>query len=124
MITCENIGCTGHLGKYDSCIDEGLDIIAMDENGVGDTDFEGYVSAPIVVPEPEEVTAEGFSVTIPAGVYIVTHHNSGGVTVESFDTRSAAQASYACHEARWMAWDDEDNDGEPFVCPSHGYERI
>ena len=124
MITCDNLTCTGHLGKYDSCRDEGLDAIAMDEGGTGDTSFEGYVSAPIVVSEPEAIDEDWISVTIPVGVYIVTHHNSGAVSVESFDDEASARAAYACAEARWAAWDDEDADGEPFVCPTHGYETV
>jgi hypothetical protein len=103
MSVCEQLGCEGHLGKFDSCVDETLYEFALDEMmGTGDTDWHGYFTL-VIVPGPEHSTLEwiagGNEVTVPAGNYIVVTWTSGAVSVWTYDTEALAREAWDAIDA-------------------------
>lgn len=111
--------CQGHLGKYDSCRDEALDMTDSDE-WTGDCDFNGHYSivviegidhvynAPDAFGEWLPIDGEGERhVFVPAGFYIVHESTTGFVTVTRYETAEAMRHDYAIAEAEYVAWQDE-----------------
>ncbi len=111
--TCEQDGCKGHLSKFDSCRDQALWEISLDDSsaGCGDGDWEGY-ACPVVVESPEDVELDGTgpTVTVPVGFYLVYVASTGGVTVHVYETREGLESTYAGWEAAYLKWETEDID--------------
>lgn len=109
MLTCDQKGCTGHLGKFDSCRDEALYELSLDSFGssTGDSSFRGHFT-PISVSEPETVKIpDGLEVIVPAGHYMVIGHNSGAVSVDTYDSEEELSAAFKVEEDAYAEWDDE-----------------
>lgn len=113
MSTCEQSGCTGHLGKFDSCRDEALYELALDGSEyTGDVDFNGTFH-PIMLDEDTPVTIQddtGRVVTVPAGRYIVHSLTSGAVNVYTYDSAELMAADYKVAEDEYAAWENDDED--------------
>ena len=113
MLTCEQDGCTGHLGKFGDCQTEALWQISLDggDESTGTSEFEGYVTL-IVVPVDgwhEKIMGDDkIDVLIPEGAYLTTDTNSGAVYSERYDTEREAREVFAGYEARYAEWDDEE----------------
>lgn len=110
MKTCTQEGCAGHLGKFDSCLDEVLYEFSMESTDTtGDVDFDGHY-AYVPVLEPEQVAGDevagGATITVPAGHYIVFTSTQGWVTVKRWDTAKDAQLDLAIAERAYCAWLD------------------
>lgn len=111
MHTCPQRGCTGHLGKFDSCRDEALyEMAASSADGTaGDTDWEGhyaYLRLPNGEEFSEEWVAGGETVTVPAGFYIVFTSPSGWVSATRYAHEDNAREVFESIEARYMEWED------------------
>jgi hypothetical protein len=114
-VIVRGLECDGHLGKFDSCLDEALCEWALDEtfherdDATGDVDFEGHVTA-LIVERDEEATIDIYdtalrTVLVPAGNYLVWVASSGAVTVTTVDTAQEAREIIAANAARYDAWE-------------------
>lgn len=107
---CQQLGCTGHLGKYDSCRDEALHALSLDAHDwVGESDY-GLTVTPVVLTEPVTVTLYGGqpTVTVPAGAYLVEEDDRGFVMVqERVSAEDLAQVVEA-HRQLYAAWLGDD----------------
>lgn len=103
--------CTGHLGKFGSCLAEAVYELSMDgsyaDGEAGDTEF-GEYAALFILPTHTPVTidpdGDARTVTVPAGNYVLTEAGSGAVDVTGHDTDAQARAALAEIEARYTAW--------------------
>lgn len=111
MEYCDNEGCTGHLGKFSSCLDEALYEDSMDGTGqiTGNDDFEGTF-----VLEDYETDATLYldeyrknPVFVPKGAYIVHTASSGIVTVNRYDSLEEAQIVFNAAEQAFAAYENE-----------------
>lgn len=109
--TCDAEGCTGHLGKFSSCVTEALYETTLDDGrGTGNVDFEGWMSDPIEVTPDEpafviDPDGEDRHVIVPAGWYLVTASSQGFVDHARYDTEAEARAVFDEHDARYAEWD-------------------
>lgn len=106
MSNCEQTGCTGHLGRFDSCRDEALFELMLDTgSGAGDGDF-GYATR-ISLAEPEQVELpSALKVIAPAGEYIVWQFTSGAVAVTEHRTADEADGAFAQFETELAAFNE------------------
>lgn len=93
---CDTLGCPGHLGKYDSCLDEILHGWAIDvpTAQTGDCSTIGWWLALVEVADEvlERRDDPDRIVDIPAGWYIVEEWDNGYVSVQHFATEAEARA--------------------------------
>ena len=111
---CGQDGCTGHLGKFDSCQTEALWQMSLDggDETTGESDFEGHLTL-VLVDEPYDERLdvdEVVIVTIPAGAYLVESLSSGAVYSMRYDTEAGARIVFEEADARYSAWLDADDE--------------
>lgn len=101
--------CTGHLGKFDDCLAEGLWewSLADATDRAGSADFEGYVSlVAVTAAEPIDVEGQGDRrVMVLPGNYLIWESSTGNVTVTTVDTIEGAREVLDVAAERWAAWD-------------------
>lgn len=112
---CDEDGCTGHLGKYGSCLAEALHMLALrDGSGdvTGDVDAHGHFTL-LILPECESVTLDDSRVyVVPVGNYVLREDSQGFVDYESFSDESSARECFEAKEARYSEWLDDDEGSE------------
>ena len=109
---CEQDGCTGHLGKFDSCQTEALWQMSLEggDETTGESDFEGHLTL-IVLPEDYfETLEDGPTVAIPAGAYLVESSSSGAVYSMHYANEAAARIVFDEADERYSAWLDQDDE--------------
>jgi hypothetical protein len=107
MSTCDQAGCTGHLGKFQSCQAEAVWELSLEfpEDSTGDTEYEGHYAL-MVFDEPETHTLEGgVVVTVPAGAYIVQATSRGAVYLLTYASADEAYAALSEARERYEEWD-------------------
>lgn len=137
--------------KYDSAAHEVIAILSSVSEGYGkdetgdtespvgfialvhlddtcDLDFEDHTNYPRGDYAGEVAREYGVTEADVTGSHIVTHHSSGAVFVETFETAQAAADEYQCRAERYAAWSDEDHDEDwdgVYVCgvTGHGYHN-
>lgn len=107
MSYCPQIGCSGHLGKFDSCRDEALFELSLDGtcDSTGDVEFDGHFCL-IDLDKPTEVDVVGLKVTVPIGHYIVQTTNSGAVSVMEFKSAGDARQVFNRFDREFGKWLD------------------
>lgn len=117
LATCDRTGCTGHLGKFDSCLAEALYDMSNDGmwgDGTGDTDLFGQYATIIILAEPVQRdisdAADGTDmIDVPAGNYIVSTNSQGFVYLAEYDTEAEARKVFSEIDTAYSAFlgDDE-----------------
>ena len=109
---CAQEGCTGHLGKFDSCQTEALYGLTMDggDETTGDTDFEGHLTFMVLGHDQTVELWDGVIVTVPAGAYIVEGLDSGAVYAMSYANEAAARIVFDEADERYSAWLADDGE--------------
>lgn len=113
LFTCEADGCTGHLGKFGSCLSEALYELSLDggDETTGDVDFHGHFTL-LIVTEATEVTmldgGKARKFTVPAGNYIVVVGESGMVEIEEYESAADASAAFRPRDDDYAAWLEQD----------------
>jgi len=116
MTYCEQSGCTGHLGKFDSCQAEALWQMSLDgtDETTGDSEFEGHLTLVVLDYDHEEKIDPSRDVTpvvtVSAGAYIVSENSQGFVDVETYASEELARVDFDAADERYSAWLDEDED--------------
>lgn len=110
MATCDFTGCTGHLGKFQSCLAEAIWEQSLDfpEDQTGSTEFEGHFALMIYGEADNQKLEDGRVVPIPAGSYIVQSAESGAVYLLEFPDEAAARATLDGHRQKYEKWEDSD----------------
>lgn len=121
MSKCSQNGCIGHLGKFSSCLDEAVYLLAQDERWDGDVDF--GVSWCVIdlddcrislntgdwIDDTSLVDAGEVVVPVPAGVYCVETTDRGFVYVERWDGVTPWGSRLAEREANYGVWLDSED---------------
>lgn len=142
---------TYHATKYDSASAEVIACLADYNEGFGkarsgesdaptgyfelvildatcDLDFSDHTNYPTGDYVGELARMHGVTDSDVIGAYIVTTNSQGFVSVETFESAELAETEYACRDARYGVWSDEDRDEEDdvYVCPviGHGYHTL
>jgi hypothetical protein len=112
---CEQEGCQGHLGKFDSCRDEALYQMSLDgtDETTGDVEYEGYyvlivLDASATVNLDDDAPDGTPQVTVPAGSYIVTENSQGFVSVYTYDSEAVAREDFKRIDEAYSDWLDQD----------------
>lgn len=102
---CDQDGCTGHLGKFSSCLHEALWELSMDGWGTstGRTEAHGHFTA-ITLDEPHEHDLGGVKVMIPAGWYMVTEDDHGFVYVITYASAAELDQAFDEQDQRYGEW--------------------
>lgn len=110
--TCGHRGCTGHVGKFSSCLDEVVWQFSMDsaDEVFGDTDWHGYL-AMVEVDDHESWEAKPESSDIPLrpdpGIYAVWTRPDGGVSVTRYDTAQGYEDEWGLMRVAYYEWSAE-----------------
>lgn len=108
---CDNPTCTGHLGKFSSCLDEAVWQGTLDSGSetTGSTEYEGHLCFEHY-PTDETVTlnSSDILVTVPAGWYLVESTDQGFVYVTHYASESEAREIFKGADERYGAWLDTD----------------
>jgi len=116
--TCGHAGCTGHVGKFSSCLDEVLWESTLDgaDETFGDTDWHGHYAMLYVGDDPSWVATPESSETPlkpPPGVYVVFTAPSGWVSVDHLGNQPGVMADYEARYAdirkAYEAWSAEED---------------
>lgn len=105
--------CEGHIGKYDTCVAEALDLAGLDwsEDDTGSCEFDGHFM------RFSFVTSEGYDISqgnqgpqlviIPAGEYVIYTASSGAVRLWTYESKDEAIAEMDHQNERYSDWLDD-----------------
>lgn len=107
---CSQEGCTGHLGKFQSCRDEAIWQQTLDggDRETGSVDYDGHYTL-MIYDRPDTVVIDdgsNRSVEVPAGNYVVHNTPSGAVYVYDYKTATAARRDMDKFERLYLQWED------------------
>lgn len=105
--TCDVTGCTGHLGKYDDCVSEALDmdVYSYADETTGESDAPcGYNALHLVKEAYPMVLDDGHTVTVPPGNYIQTTNSQGFVSLATYDTEAEARKVFDAEGTAYGEW--------------------
>lgn len=110
MRKCDNPTCTGHLAKFDDCRAEALYVASLDsaDETTGTTDYRGHFALLIMTEAETLPVDDGVTVEVPAGNYVVQSHDSGAISLITFDTEAEARALMDSESDLYGEWDDQD----------------
>lgn len=116
--TCGHIGCTGHIGKFSSCLDEVIWQHTLDsaDETFGDTDWHGHY-AMVHVSDDESWTDTPETSETPLkpepGVYVAFTAPSGRVAVDFLGDAPGVMAEYEARygpeRVRYEQWSAEES---------------
>lgn len=111
--TCAQDGCTGHLGKFQSCLAEAVWEGTLDgpDAETGRTEAHGHYALMVYSADDQVWLQDGVVVTIPAGAYMVESTESGAVYLHTYDSEAAARAAFDEADRAYSAWEDANGDG-------------
>jgi hypothetical protein len=103
---CDQAGCTGHLGKFSSCLDEAVWQLSMDDSdrATGRTEAHGHFAAMTFDASEEYKIQDGATVIIPAGAYLVEENDQGFVYVVAYDSEAEMIKVFDEHDQRYSEW--------------------
>lgn len=115
MIRCQQEGCQGHLGKYESCLDEALHLLVSNNTPGGDTVGSmdrGWVTDYIHIAETGPLptgwtgngAVDGWAI-VEAGWYSVTEDDRGFVSSVPFGSEADWQAALDHDRADHEQWE-------------------
>src|SRR5688572_24029799 len=124
---CSQEGCTGHRGKFPTCLTEALWEISMYAGeSTGSTEAYGHftlihidteeihvMGSDLGVPEDQQ----GPRVTIPAGWYMVESYESGAVIHTEHESELHATEAWTAYDEEYSAWLEIN---EPEIAPNAG----
>lgn len=122
---CEQAGCPGHLGKFQSCQDEAIwqsTLDGADRETGNAVDWDAHYS--LVTFEQDETVVmddDDRHILVPAGSYIVQGMSSGAVYVERYETLDAASAAMDEHERAYELAEGPQEDDAVIEDTSRGY---
>lgn len=106
MSKCDTAGCTGHLGKFSSCLDEAVWQWSMDgaDETTGTVDYEGHLAL-VIVTEPAFVQIDDSDVwvMVDEGHYLVLNDDLGFVYVTRH-TAEQAREIFDEFDSRYGEW--------------------
>jgi hypothetical protein len=106
---CDQEGCTGHLGKFSSCLDEAVWELSLDtvmDRETGRTEAHGHFTVMTFHADEEHKIQHGATVIIPAGWYLVEENDQGFVWVVSYDNEADMIKVFDEHDQRYGEWLD------------------
>ena len=108
---CDHPGCSGHLGKFSSCLDEWLYDCSLDGTSetFGDTDWLGHYAVLEVSDDPSwtapaDTSWGGHAITPAVGVWVVYTTPSGFVETYYYADMSAMEADMEATRTAYEAW--------------------
>lgn len=120
MSTCDNAGCAGHLGKFQSCLSEALWEASLEgsDRTTGSSEFEGHFALQHYPDNETATLGNGVTVDIPNGWYIVETAESGAVWTSHYPSEAEALRVFNAADERYGEWLDteesEDEEPEPY----------
>ncbi len=117
MSTCDETGCTGHLGKFPDCQTEALWTVSLDsgqDEQTGSVDAHGWFALMIMTSDKPVELDDGRTVTVPAGNYMVGTNDQGFVWSWQYDTEAEARKDFETADNEYGEWLDA-NEPEPLA---------
>lgn len=111
MQHCVQVGCLGHLGKFDSCVCEALYELSLDGafKQTGDVQFDGLFTL-IELQADESVQlldgSEGPVITLPSGTYLMREDTLGHVAAYFYDEPLQGCTEFELAESYFDCWTD------------------
>jgi hypothetical protein len=104
--TCDEPGCLGHVGKFDSCLSAAVWTNSLDgsDEGTGSVDFRGHLSLCLYPKAADATLDDGRTVPIPAGYYTVWESSTGQVYLTGYETEEAAREEFAAADREYGEW--------------------
>lgn len=108
---CDWEHCTGHLGKFSSCLAEALWTMVNSgeaDNTTGTVEYEGFFAlftySPDDPPSKVDINEGGEPFIVQPGHYIVSEDERGFVSLVEYSTEEEARESFMESEARYGRW--------------------
>jgi len=110
---CSHPLCTGHLGKFPTCLTEALWVASLDggDDSTGTTEAHGHYTL-LNFPDTEDIDISNapewqHMVTVHSGWYIVECQDSGAVYHAEYADETEARQAFLVEERRYAQWENQ-----------------